>query len=436
MSVKGVVADNLSGVASLSADIDNGPAVAVSYDASGNFTFTTSLPLDGSERRAAYRVPGRPGLCRQCIHHDVCLHAQNHRSGRARVALDPAFEASGNDLQTNDSTVTLDGTTDPRVSVVLVGTGLSTTSDSAGKFQFTGVALKVGGNTFTATATDAAGNQSSSTQTITLLGASSGPVVSAALLDDTAPGGTTNSDGITSDPSVGGTVTDRSSTVTQLAAGFDSTPLSAFVSVLADLGTNGSYTLDRAEIVRIDGGAVLSDGTHVLHIIAGDLAGGKSPEFNLTFTLKTIPPAQPVFAGPGGPPERGTALHRHAPGDADRPDRRQHQPQDRRDRRDGPVDEHRHVPVPGVRWRWATTRSRVRRRTRPATPASSRRRSTATPSTGGVNQVIYWNQVALQAIENDASTPEYASRGLAMVSAAVVRRGQRHRRHARAITSR
>ena len=40
-------------------------------------------------------------------------------------------------------------------------------------------------------------------------------------------------------------------------------------------------------------------------------------------------------------------------------------------------------------------------------------------STGGVNQVIFWNQVALQAIENDASTPEYASRGLAMVSAAV-----------------
>ena len=40
-------------------------------------------------------------------------------------------------------------------------------------------------------------------------------------------------------------------------------------------------------------------------------------------------------------------------------------------------------------------------------------------STGGVNQVIYWNQVQLQAIENDDSTPEFASRGLAMVSAAV-----------------
>ena len=41
------------------------------------------------------------------------------------------------------------------------------------------------------------------------------------------------------------------------------------------------------------------------------------------------------------------------------------------------------------------------------------------PSPGGVNQVIYWNQVQLQAIENDASTPEVASRGLAMVSASV-----------------
>ena len=37
----------------------------------------------------------------------------------------------------------------------------------------------------------------------------------------------------------------------------------------------------------------------------------------------------------------------------------------------------------------------------------------------GPNQAILWNQVALQAIENDASTPEYASRGLAIMSASV-----------------
>ena len=40
-------------------------------------------------------------------------------------------------------------------------------------------------------------------------------------------------------------------------------------------------------------------------------------------------------------------------------------------------------------------------------------------SAGGTNQVIFWNEVVLQAIENDGSTAEYASRGLAMVSAAV-----------------
>ena len=96
--------------------------------------------------------------------------------------------------------MTLDGKTDPGINVVLVGTGLSTTSDGSGKFQFTGVALQSGGNTFTARATDAAGNQSSYDPDDQLLRSSSGPVVSAALSDDTAPGGTTNSDGITVRP--------------------------------------------------------------------------------------------------------------------------------------------------------------------------------------------------------------------------------------------
>ena len=480
VSVTGVVADDLSGVASLSADVDHGTAAAVSFDGSGHFSFSTSLALDGTKDGP----------------HTVYLVAQDYSGNTSTTpyaftlkttlpaqpvfALDPSYEASGNDLQTNDSTVSLDGNTDPGINVVLVGTGLSTTSDGSGKFQFANVALQAGANVFTARATDAAGNQSSYTQTITLLTTSSGPVVSAALSDDTAPGGTTNHDGITSDPSVSGTAIvagKLAGVIAKLEAGFDDTPSGAFVSILADLQSNGTFSLDRAEIARIDGGQALSDGTHTLHLIATDQVSRVSPEYDVTFTLDdqsptlvlagladgTITnknpavtgtvtdnlsgvqaltaqvnggtavalsfngttgafnfttalktdgtadgrtydrtpgerrrgkrrvgharlhleddPARPadLRAGRRRPGERRPSEHDQQPGDADRADRAQRQPRDRPDRRDGPVDEHRRLPVPRrAAWRWATTRSRSWRRTRRGTPASTRRRSTAT----------------------------------------------------------
>jgi Bacterial Ig domain len=48
VTVIGQVTDNLSGVASLQAAVDNGPYQAVSFDAAGNFSFTSALPLDGT----------------------------------------------------------------------------------------------------------------------------------------------------------------------------------------------------------------------------------------------------------------------------------------------------------------------------------------------------------------------------------------------------
>lgn len=47
-SIVGYVLDNLSGVASLTASVDGGPAIPVVFNALGRFVFGTSLPLDGS----------------------------------------------------------------------------------------------------------------------------------------------------------------------------------------------------------------------------------------------------------------------------------------------------------------------------------------------------------------------------------------------------
>jgi cyclophilin family peptidyl-prolyl cis-trans isomerase len=48
ITVQGVVADDKSGIRTVEAQVDNGAFTPVAFDAAGNFTFTTSLPLDGS----------------------------------------------------------------------------------------------------------------------------------------------------------------------------------------------------------------------------------------------------------------------------------------------------------------------------------------------------------------------------------------------------
>src|SRR5205085_1450539 len=48
VTVAGTVTDAISGVTSLQAQVDGGAAVAVPIDPSGNYSFPTTLKLDGS----------------------------------------------------------------------------------------------------------------------------------------------------------------------------------------------------------------------------------------------------------------------------------------------------------------------------------------------------------------------------------------------------
>src|SRR5262249_42212919 len=48
IAIAGTVADNVSGVAVLQAQLDSGPFAPVAFDTAGRFQFTTSLALDGS----------------------------------------------------------------------------------------------------------------------------------------------------------------------------------------------------------------------------------------------------------------------------------------------------------------------------------------------------------------------------------------------------
>jgi RHS repeat-associated protein len=112
-------------------------------------------------------------------------------------------------------------------------------------------------------------------------------VLTAHLSDDTAPGGTTNNDRITSDPAVAGTVT-APAAVASLRVGFDAAPAANYVDVTAALQPGGRFALDRARLTQAAGGS-LPDGAHTLHLLATDADGG-SANFDLAFTLDTAPP--------------------------------------------------------------------------------------------------------------------------------------------------
>ncbi|MGB0560174.1 MAG: Ig-like domain-containing protein, partial [Spirulinaceae cyanobacterium] len=82
--------------------------------------------------------------------------------------LDPSSDSgTPGDQITDERSVTLTGQTDPGSTVTLTTTGQTTTADSSGNFSFSNVDLALGDNTLDITVTDAAGNTTNQSQTLT-----------------------------------------------------------------------------------------------------------------------------------------------------------------------------------------------------------------------------------------------------------------------------
>nr|WP_322712654.1 putative Ig domain-containing protein [Nostoc sp. ChiSLP03a]MDZ8213882.1 putative Ig domain-containing protein [Nostoc sp. ChiSLP03a] len=156
--------------------------------------------------------------------------------------------------------------------------------------DFTG--LSNGEHTLTIAATDTAGNIKTIQYTVTVIIDLDAPVITASLKRDTAPNGQTNSDTITFDPTITGTVIDASRVV-EFKAGFDSTQPANFVNVLAQRIADGSFTLTRAQLEQIYGGT-LPDGFHTLHLQAVDEFQNTSNIFDFSFTLDSTT-SEPIF---------------------------------------------------------------------------------------------------------------------------------------------
>ncbi|OUL29670.1 hypothetical protein BV378_05730, partial [Nostoc sp. RF31YmG] len=157
-------------------------------------------------------------------------------------------------------------------------------------FDLTG--LNNGSHILTITTTDKAGNVKTNQYNVTVILDREAPVITASLTRDTAPGGITNSDSITFDPTFGGTVIDASRVV-DFRAGFDNTLVADFTNVTALRNADSSFSFDRTQLATIYGNT-LPDGIHTLHLQAVDEFGNTSNVFDISFILDTVTP-EPVF---------------------------------------------------------------------------------------------------------------------------------------------
>ena len=206
----------------------------------------------------------------------------------ALVAADQS--PAGQPTQTNLEHVALTGTTSANAQVGLSRQSdtntpiLKTQADSNGVFTFTNVGLAPGSQSFVVIASDVAGNSTQRTQSITTTARdTSGPVITATLVNDT--GG----NNVTYDPTITGVVDDPSG-VGSFQAVLDSGKM---VNVLS-LRHGAGFTFTATNLATINGGVALADGPHTLTLQATDSLGHASAVFTLSFTLDSARPLPPV----------------------------------------------------------------------------------------------------------------------------------------------
>lgn len=189
--------------------------------------------------------------------------------------------------------------------------------DAGGRFQIVGDQLQVADGTLidfetateynlTVRSTDVGGLSTTQAFTIQVLDVTEDIQITAALLRDTAAGGTTNTDGITADATIRGTVSDPGGIVS-LKAGLDNTLPIDYEEITSLLQADGSFTLDEAQLSAILGTA-LTEGDHILYLQAVDAAGNSTDIVELAFTLDRTQPTvdllTPLVGGEHSPTAR------------------------------------------------------------------------------------------------------------------------------------
>ena len=115
-------------------------------------------------------------------------------------------------------------------------------------------------------------------------GDSAAPSLAVALANDT---GLSASDRITADPAMTGSARDAGG-IAVLRGGLDTAAAGDFVDLLTQLQPDGSFALSANDMAALAGGT-LTEGPHVLHLLAVDTRGNaRSLDFNFTFSNTQI----------------------------------------------------------------------------------------------------------------------------------------------------
>ncbi|WP_414529508.1 Ig-like domain-containing protein [Nodularia chucula] len=109
------------------------------------------------------------------------------------------------------------------------------------------------------------------------------PQIQADLANDT---GFSESDRLTFDPSISGTISFTSDLVS-FQAGLNDQPIT--VDILDSVQSDGTFVLTAAQLAQINGGT-LNDGVYTLKLQAADSKGNLSSVYTLEFVLDTTPP--------------------------------------------------------------------------------------------------------------------------------------------------
>jgi hypothetical protein len=118
----------------------------------------------------------------------------------------------------------------------------------------------------------------------------SAPTLVAALVNDS---GTSASDRLTRDATLGGQASDAAG-MTRLLAALDPAGTPSFVDLSSALQPDGRFVLT-PELLDTLAGGTLTDGAHRVLLVAADAAGNASVPVDLAFTLDTQAPAAPTL---------------------------------------------------------------------------------------------------------------------------------------------
>ena len=138
--------------------------------------------------------------------------------------------------------------------------------------------LEAGPQTLTLMATDVAGNDTTvSYSVLVVLDGNEDQTPPALTADLAVDSGSSNSDGITNQVTISGSVSDDESGVSSLRAGFVGMDAAEFVEIGGEVGADGTFTLSPEQLASIYGQALV-DGDYTLVLLAVDGAGNTTEQ--------------------------------------------------------------------------------------------------------------------------------------------------------------